>query len=374
MILTGVLAAGSTVYADKLTLTATPPAVQQAIRAKAGSHEIEDIDRNVRNGQVTYEASWKNNAGVQQEFLLLENGQILRDVPGETPVATGAPAANTQGWASSERTPISLSDAPRAVQAAIYTQIPNAPIDSVQRRTWNGRTFYEVAYQENGQARTFRVDENGKPLQNFPGAQWQPQFGTASMNVGLTSPEKIEFNNAPRNVQRTVNYVANGAPIESIYSGKWNGRTVYSSTFQRNGETIRLQTFDDGSIVTKTPGVTVASATAPVAKKQSFFDKAADLLTGGGTTSSQSTATGLSLADTPQAVQQTINQSAKGAALQSLQRSNWKGRTLYEASFQQNGQNMKMQVLDDGSVLSMAPASSAVGAPGSSQSGSGRGY
>ena len=380
LVLAGVLATGASVFADKVTLSATPSSVQQVVRSKAGAHEIEDIDRESRNGQMTYEVSWKNNAGVQQELLLNENGQILRDVAGDTSTATGGPAANTQGWASSSnRTPISLSDAPRAVQAAVYTQVPNAPIDSVQRVTRNGRTFYEVSYQENGQARSYRVDENGKPVQNFRGGDsrggdWQPQFGTAATNLGLSSPEKIDFNNAPRNVQRTVNHIANGAPIESIYSGKYNGRTVYSSTFRRNGETIRLQTFDDGSIVTRTPGVTVATTTAPATKRSSFFDKAADLLGGGGSNNAQPAATpSLNLADAPQAVQQTVNQNTRGAALQNLQRSDWNGRALYEASFQQNGQDMRLQVLDDGSILSMRPASSAVGAPGTSQTGSGRG-
>jgi uncharacterized membrane protein YkoI len=293
LILTGVLAAGSTVYADKVTLSATPPSVQQVVRSKAGSHEIEDIDREQRNGQVTYEASWKNNAGVQQELLLNENGQILRDVQGDNVTYSTAPAG-----------------------------------------------------------------------------QWQPRFGSAETNYGLTDGQKIQFNNAPYEVQRTVNHIANGAAIESIYSGKWNGRTVFSSTFHRNGEKIRLQTFEDGSIVTKTPGVTVASSTAP--KRQSFFDKATEFLGGNNSATQRATTPAMSLADAPQAVQQTVNQSTKGAPLQDLQRTQWNGRTLYEAAFQQNGQNMKLQVLDDGSILSMGPAATAVGAPASSEIGTGR--
>jgi len=117
---------------------------------------------------------------------------------------------------------------------------------------------------------------------------------------------------------------------------------------------------------------TAAPATT---KRQSFLDKAADLFNRSlNPTPEATTATtpAMSLADAPQAVQQTINQSSKGAALQDLQRSQWNGRTMYEAASLQNGQNMKLQVLDDGSILSMGPAPTGVGSPGSSVTGSGR--
>jgi hypothetical protein len=218
------------------------------------------------------------------------------------------------------------------------------------------------------------VTYNTSPAYTPPvSGQWQPRYGTAETNYGLTDYDKIAFNAAPYEVQRTVNHIANGAAVESIYRGKANGKTVYSSTFYRNGEKVRLQTFEDGSIVTKTPGVTVASTTAP--RRQSFFDKATEFLGGNNNNATQpATRPAVSLSEAPQAVQQTVNQNARGAALQNLQRSDWNGRTLYEASFQQNGQDMRLQVLDDGSILSMRPASTAVGGPASSQTGSGRGY
>src|SRR5438045_4083698 len=75
------LAAATQLYAQKVTLSSVPPAVQQAIRSKAGPQAV-DIDREIRaNGQITYEASWKEN-GVQQELLVSETGTVLRDVVG----------------------------------------------------------------------------------------------------------------------------------------------------------------------------------------------------------------------------------------------------------------------------------------------------
>src|SRR5437762_6001911 len=76
------IAAASTVYADKIQFSQAPPAVQQAIRQKAGRHQVEDIDRGMRNGQTVYEASWKGQGGAQQELLVSEAGTILRDAVG----------------------------------------------------------------------------------------------------------------------------------------------------------------------------------------------------------------------------------------------------------------------------------------------------
>src|SRR5437870_2526522 len=103
LILAAAAGAASSVYADKVTITATPPAVQQAIRSRSGSREIEDIDRDNRNGQVTYEASWKNASGTQQDLTVAENGNILKDVPADPTAAsvnTGAQPVSQgrRGW------------------------------------------------------------------------------------------------------------------------------------------------------------------------------------------------------------------------------------------------------------------------------------
>src|SRR3954465_1591766 len=103
--------AGTSAYADKVTLQQTPPAVQQAIRARAALRPIEDIDRNVQNGQTNYEASWKDNAGQQQELLVSETGQIMRDVPHNKrgrgrAVAAPAPSQSIAGFTNAQTAPL----------------------------------------------------------------------------------------------------------------------------------------------------------------------------------------------------------------------------------------------------------------------------
>jgi hypothetical protein len=248
----------SSTYADKIQLSQAPPAVQKAIRQKAGRHQIEDIDRETRNGQVTYEASWKGQGGAQQELLVSEAGTILRDVVG---ASTGLAQQNLT---LANKTGVSLNETPQAVQTAIHTQLANAPVDTIQRGIWNGQNIYEITYHENGRLKTIQVTEVGQPVvSQTPATGWQPRYsGLADKSVPLSAGAKMAFNSAPRAVQTTVNQLANGARIEDFERGEWNGRTIYQAAFKRNGQHTELQVLDDGSLVTKQPA-TAVGATAP---------------------------------------------------------------------------------------------------------------
>lgn len=408
LILSAALGAGTSVYADKVTFSATPPAVQQAIKARSGSHEIEDIDRDNRNGQTTYEASWKNNSGIQQEFLVSENGSVLRDVAGDGPATTTTSTASTSsGWRPRYGTAdqnlqlsggvkLPLSQAPQSVQDTITRMSHGAQIEDLERGYSNGRSVYEAAFKRNGQNTELQVYDDGSLVRRFPfndsnrsvgsAAQSQtssgfsqPRYaGLADKNQALSNLKDLSLNQAPAAVQSTVNYMANGSRITVFRSGAWNGRTVYDAQYTQNGKFNELQVLEDGSILPRDPSTIVGSTTPAATPQQqsareSFWNRLGNRLGLGADSAANTPTTGMSLSQTPVAVQQTVNQATRGVAIQSLQQEQWNGRTVYDAAFQQNGQNMRLQVLDDGSILNMGPANTAVGAPATSQTGTGAG-
>jgi uncharacterized membrane protein YkoI len=387
----------SSVYADKVELSQVPPAVQQAIRQKSGRHQIEDIDRNVQNGQTTYEASWKVG-GAQQELLVSEAGTILRDVaPGRASIGLAQ-----DNLTLANKTGIALTETPRAVQAAIYNQIPSAPIDGVQKGIWNGQTIYEVTYHDNGQLKTYQVTEAGKPVVGKGGVGgFRPRYmGMSDKNVPLAGGSKMPFNSAPQNVQKTVQHVAAGAQIEDFERGQWNGKTVYQAAFKQNGHHTELQVLEDGTILTKEPdgvvGGRARAASGAVQKNPSN----SGLLGGtyptlqrpGETYSSNANPTDsssvryaalsennvqisggskLDVNSAPAPVQNTLRQIAGGAQIEDLERGTWNGRTVYEGAFKRNGQNVEVQVLDDGSVLTRQ-LPTAAGSPAAGTAGTGQ--
>lgn len=258
-------ATASTIHADKIDFSQAPPPVQRAIREKAGPRRIEDIDRNIRNGQITYEASWKSERGIQQELLLSEAGTILRDVVG---ASTGLAQQNLT---LANKTGVTINETPQAVQTAIHSQLQNAPVDTIQRGIWNGQSIYEITYHDNGRLQTVQITEAGQPVvSKTPAAGWQPRYSNlAEKNVPLSSGAKLALNSAPRAVQTTVNQLANGVRIEDFERGEWNGRTVYQAAFKRNGQHVELQILDDGAVLTKAPALPAAAATGAPANATS---------------------------------------------------------------------------------------------------------
>jgi uncharacterized membrane protein YkoI len=402
LVLSAALGAGTSVYADKVTFSQVPPTVQQAIKARSGSHEIEDIDRDNRNGQTTYEASWKNNSGVQQELLVSDNGSVLRDVAGDGPATASTSTATTSaGWRPrfgtadanlqlSGGVKLPLNQAPQAVQETVTQMTHGAPVEDFERGMANGRTVYEAAFKRNGQNTELQVYDDGSLVRRFPFNEGRgsrastsaatsqtfngPRYaGLADKNQSLSNLKDLSLNQAPAPVQSTVNYMASGARITGFESGTWNGRTVYDAQYTQNGKFVELQVLEDGSILPRDPATVTGSTTPAVPSKapwrQTLLNEVGNRL--GLNSSPSASATSLSLSQTPAAVQQTVNQATKGAAIQSLQQEQWNGRTVYSADFQQNSQNMRLQVLDDGSILNMGPTT-AVGGPASGQTGSGR--
>jgi len=386
LILAAVTTAGSSVYADKISIEQAPPAVQKAIKSRAGRQPVEDIDRDTRNGQVTYEASWKNN-GAQQELLVSEAGTILRDVAGPS---NGLANKNVT---LANRVGIGLTETPQAVQNAIHSQFPNGRVEGVQRGIWNGQTVYEVRYHDNGQLQTYQFNETGQPIvSGVPATRFQPRYaGLADTVVPLSAGAKMAFDTAPRAVQTTVNHIANGARVEDFERGTWNGRTVYQAAFKRNGQHTELQVLDDGTIVGKAPvdsagsaqasaqpgsaPTTTASTTNPQAGPDygnTYLNRRANRDANG---ARQPRYAGLAdqnvqlsggskvqITEAPRSVQNTITRVANGAQIEDLERGTWNGRTVYEAAFKRNGQTVELQVLEDGSVLTKDPGS-ATGSP-----------
>jgi hypothetical protein len=395
------------VHAEKVPLSQAPARVQEAIRQRSGTHRVETIDRNLRNGQVTYEASWKDNGGAQQQLSVSEAGTILRDV-----VAPNA-GLSQQNLTLANRVGIALPETPPAVQDAIHNRIVDAPVDGIQRGIWNGQNIFEITYHENGRLNTFQVTESGQPVVSEAPARtegaetelaaagsaspWQLKYsGLSTVNVPLSATAKIAFHSAPRPVQETVNNLARGARIEDFQRGTWNDHTVYQAVFQRNGQNVQLQVLDDGTLVSNSPFAADNLASPPLTASgavssvqnpatppppQPGLPNAQVGVPDTAAASTQPRYAGLAdfnvqlegtapmaFAGAPSTVRRTVDQLANGARIEDFQRGNWNGQVVYEAAFRHNGQDIRLQVLDDGSVLTKSPGN-VVGAPAAGTSG-----
>ncbi len=358
--------------AENLRYDQAPRAVQQTLTASSGGNPIQSIDRRTQRGGNVYDARWTED-GVTQHLTVTEGGQIIGTpatvIAGAAVVTPGQPTGLDAGRnvTLANRTSVALADAPQAVRAAINAQILNAGIESMERGIWNGQNIYEVNYRENGQARTFQVTEAGRPVAGNPaGREWQLRHaGLAKENVRLSGGIKMELDRAPMEVRRTVSRMAVGAKIEDFEYGSWEGRGVYQAAFKRDGEHVELQVLEDGSLLTS---AAEGSAVAGGRGGRGWRARHAGLAD---TNVPLSGSVKIDLGAAPREVQTTVTRMANGARIEDLERGQWNGRTVYEAGFKRNGSHTELQVLEDGTILTKAPAG-AVGGPGTGVSGEGR--
>jgi hypothetical protein len=171
LILAAVLA-GATVYADSVRFSSAPTAVQKTVQRRAGQQvqSVEFVDRETTNGQTTYEATWKDPQGVQQDFLVSENGKVLRDVTGAKPrnniTAPPTASANVSGFTGGQKAP--LNWASETVQNRLKQIANGADIQNFEKGQFNGQTAYEGSFKTNNTLVTVVLAEDGTLLAQSP--------------------------------------------------------------------------------------------------------------------------------------------------------------------------------------------------------------
>jgi uncharacterized membrane protein YkoI len=226
--------------ATKVEFNQVPAAVQNTIRAHAGTVHIEDIDRGMMNGRTVYQAGFKRD-GKHTELRVAEDGTLISSGPRPQ---VGAPATATAYPEGSQK--VTLSQLPPAVQRTIRAQAGRANVEDIDRVTRAGQTHYEVGFKRDGQHTEIRVAENGSLLSGGAAAAAPTPTETT---VQLSAAQKVNFNDLPEPVKNTVRTHAGSAPIEDAEKGLWQGKTVYEVAFKKDGRHTELQVAEDGSVL-----------------------------------------------------------------------------------------------------------------------------
>jgi uncharacterized membrane protein YkoI len=221
----------------------------------------------------------------------------------------------------------------------------------VEQLPHNGTQIYAVYFkQPNGQEKVIYLNSDGTYVQNSSGSaastsathSWD-RLGTGAPppRQPLSASTKVNLDQLPSAVRKTMQTEAGTAPIESVDRGTLNGQTVYEGAFKRNAQTVKLRVAENGSVLSDLQDYRI-QASGPLlhAKKLSFKQL-------------------------PTAVQNTIKAQAGQGLVETLQQGQINGQTVYEAALNQNGQLVQLRVDPAGSILSTTtPAqSSAVNPP-----------
>jgi hypothetical protein len=230
--------------------------------------------------------------------------------------------------------PVSLNQLPAPAQKAITQHSGGSQPSSITAETFNGWTTYKVMFGNNS-SKPMRVDAQGHLL----GEQWR------------TIPPAVEQTADARIGQNAV---------EAYNKTEINGQPVYHFRYNQNGQPAQIWIGQGGNIVraagaanmaegagvtTPQPATTTTEGTATEGNWRGRHHGGANA------TTQLSAASKVSFDQLPQAVQNSINSQANGAAIEDIDKGTLNGHTVYEAAFKRKGQTYELRVREDGKVL-----------------------
>ena len=346
-----------------------PQAVQNTVRAQAGTAPIQGIVQTNTNGQTAYLVNFNRN-GQNVNLQVDPAGRILGPVPSGTISQPRFPMAAAA--------PVSFNQLPRAVQSTLLRYGQGAPIQSVQKGTLQGQTVYEAAFPHNGQNVVLRVDQNGGLLRDAPTDQYlasigmlpgfgptpmlqSPAFGsvpdwrTAPARQPLLQANPIAFRSLPQPVRDTLMSFAGDGAIGNVQQGMVGGQIVYEAEVQPNGQPIQLRVSDTGVLLNDQVNDRFLSESQGAQNRNAAMGRAPAWQSGGGSSTSLaplSNTAPIMFDQLPLAVQTTMRGQANGAPLDRVTQGTLDGRTVYDVTYNKDGQWVTLRVVDDGSVLS----------------------
>ena len=143
-----------------------PAAVQKTVRSQSPNGEITGVSKTTQNGMDAYKVDIRNQgADKDNELVVSADGTVLNTDMAAKPngVVQDVKKALTPTGAVGTK----FSALPEAVQKTIQAHAPETQIADISRETDNGRTIYEVSFQDTGKNPSIKVAEDGTLVQSL---------------------------------------------------------------------------------------------------------------------------------------------------------------------------------------------------------------
>jgi len=147
-------------------LSETPAAVQATVKRVVSTAEIEDVDRETKNGRVVYDVEVKQE-GLNRHLQIAEDGTLLADSNTRDGRGIGERVRERVGIGRDrDASTMTLDQVPAAVQKTIRDNCDVGTLKPIKRETRNGRVQYDVEYEKEGKNLRLTVNEDGTVLKD----------------------------------------------------------------------------------------------------------------------------------------------------------------------------------------------------------------
>ena len=154
------------VESNSQSFNSLPPAVQKSVRSQSPNGEITSISQTSQNGVDAWKIDIRNQgADKDSEMIVAADGKVLStDMPSSpNGIVSDVKKALTPTGAVGTK----FSALPEAVQKTIQAHAPASEISDISRHSDNGRTIYEVSFQDTGKNPSIKVADDGTLVQDL---------------------------------------------------------------------------------------------------------------------------------------------------------------------------------------------------------------
>lgn len=154
----GIVGISGVLADEEVSLQEVPDAVRATIEKHAGQGEIVEVEREIEDGQVVYEAEVVVD-GKELELMISAAGQLL---------STGAEEEDDdedEDGEDEDEESVTREQLPRAVQDALSKALPDAQIGELTREAEDGFVVYEAGYEANGAEHEAKLTEGGQIIE-----------------------------------------------------------------------------------------------------------------------------------------------------------------------------------------------------------------
>jgi uncharacterized membrane protein YkoI len=140
-------------------MSETPAPVQATVKRVVSSAEIQDVDRETKNGQVVYDVEVKQE-GLNRHLKIADNGTLLSDSNDRGNTSIGQRVRERVGLDRDAST-MTLEQMPAAVQKTIRENCDVGTLKPIKQETRNGRVQYDVEFEKEGKNLRMTIADDG---------------------------------------------------------------------------------------------------------------------------------------------------------------------------------------------------------------------
>lgn len=307
--------------ADKVPFNDLPEQVKQTIKAQNPNAAVKEVERATREGRTVYEVEF-TQAGRNSKISVAEDGTLVPDTTSGLADRAKRAVDRFARVAS-----LKLADVPEGVRKTIETEAKGREVADIDRETWNRRTVYEVEFAQTGRNAQIHIAEDGTIVKDDRAGK-----GMAGLFMGT------QLEDTPQPVQAAIKKEMANPEIADIDKETRSGETIYEVELKQPGRNIELHIAENGAIVRDS--------------RRDLRGQGATAAPGGIQRGTGRAGRDLALTEVPLAVQQAIRSAGTMTALKPIQQKVVDGKMVYHVEFQQDGINRRMEIADNGTVLS----------------------